>query len=49
LIIVKTVKKLLMLDYGLSNAIFETSNHVFAPKILASMKVAREENSCENK
>jgi hypothetical protein len=30
LIIVKTIKKLLMLDYGLSNAIFETPNHAFA-------------------
>jgi hypothetical protein len=27
LIIVKTVKKTLMLDYGLSNATFETLNH----------------------
>jgi hypothetical protein len=30
LIIIKTTKKLLMLDYGLSNATFETPNHVFA-------------------
>jgi hypothetical protein len=30
LIIVKTTKKSLMLDYGLSNATFETPNHVFA-------------------
>jgi hypothetical protein len=30
LIIVKTTKKLLMLKYGLLNATFETSNHVFA-------------------
>jgi hypothetical protein len=30
LIIVKIVKKSLMLDYGLSNATFETLNHVFA-------------------
>jgi len=30
LIIVKTTKKLLVLDYGFSNAIFETPNHVFA-------------------
>jgi hypothetical protein len=29
LIIVKTAKKLLLLDYGLSNATFETPNHVF--------------------
>jgi hypothetical protein len=29
LIIVKTEKKLLLLDYGLSNATFETPNHVF--------------------
>jgi hypothetical protein len=29
LIIVKTAKKLLMLDYGLSNATFETPNHAF--------------------
>jgi hypothetical protein len=30
LIIAKTAKKLLMLDYGLSNATFETPNHAFA-------------------
>jgi hypothetical protein len=30
LIIVKIAKKLLMLDYGLSNATFETPNHAFA-------------------
>jgi hypothetical protein len=30
LIIMKTTKKSLMLDYGLSNATFETPNHVFA-------------------
>jgi hypothetical protein len=30
LIIVKTTKKLLVLDYGLSNATFETSNHALA-------------------
>jgi hypothetical protein len=30
LIIVKIAKKLLMLNYGLSNAIFETPNHTFA-------------------
>jgi len=29
LIIVKIVKKLLMLDYGLSNATFETPNYAF--------------------
>jgi hypothetical protein len=29
LIIVKTAKKSLMLDYGLSNATFETPNHGF--------------------
>jgi hypothetical protein len=29
LIIVKIVKKSLVLDYGLSNAIFETPNHPF--------------------
>jgi hypothetical protein len=32
LIIVKTIKRLLMLDYGLSNATFETPNHAFAHK-----------------
>jgi hypothetical protein len=31
LIIVKTTKTLLVLDYGLSNATFETPNHAFAP------------------
>jgi hypothetical protein len=31
LIIVKTTKKLLMLDYGLSNATFKPPNHAFAP------------------
>jgi hypothetical protein len=30
LIIAKSVKKLLVLDYGLSNATFEIPNHVFA-------------------
>jgi hypothetical protein len=30
LIIVKTTKKLLVLDYGLSNATFDTSNHAYA-------------------
>jgi hypothetical protein len=30
LIIVKTVKKSLVLDHGLSNATFETPNHAFA-------------------
>jgi hypothetical protein len=30
LIIVKTIKTTLMLNYGLSNATFETPNHVFA-------------------
>jgi hypothetical protein len=30
LLIVKTTKKLLVLDYGLSNATFETPNHAFA-------------------
>jgi hypothetical protein len=30
LIIVKTMKKLLVLDHGLSNATFEPLNHVFA-------------------
>jgi hypothetical protein len=30
LIIVKTEKNLLVLDYGLSNATFETPNHAFA-------------------
>jgi len=30
LIIVKNEKKLLVLDYGLSNATFETPNHAFA-------------------
>jgi hypothetical protein len=29
LIIIKTAKKSLMLDYGLSNATFKTPNHVF--------------------
>jgi hypothetical protein len=29
LIIVKTVKKSLVLDYGLSNGTFETPNHAF--------------------
>jgi hypothetical protein len=29
LIIAKTTKKLLMLDYGLSNVTFETPNHAF--------------------
>jgi hypothetical protein len=33
LIIVKTIKKLLVLNYGLSNATFETLNHVFTPII----------------
>jgi hypothetical protein len=31
LIIVKTTKKLLVLDYGVSNVIFETFKHVLAP------------------
>jgi hypothetical protein len=31
LIIVKTTKKSLVLDYGLSNATFETPNHDFTP------------------
>jgi hypothetical protein len=30
LIIVKTTKKALVLNYGLSNATFETPNHTFA-------------------
>jgi hypothetical protein len=30
LIIIKTTKKLLMLNYGLSNVTFETLNHVIA-------------------
>ncbi len=30
LIIVKSTKKSLMLDYGFSNATFETPNHAFA-------------------
>jgi hypothetical protein len=30
LIIIKIAKKSLVLDYGLSNATFETPNHVFA-------------------
>jgi hypothetical protein len=30
LIIVKITKKLLMLNYGLSNATFKTPNHAFA-------------------
>ncbi len=30
LIIVKIAKKLLVLDYGFSNATFETPNHAFA-------------------
>jgi hypothetical protein len=30
LIIVKIAKKSLVLDYGLSNATFETPNHAFA-------------------
>jgi len=30
MIIVKTTKKSLVLDYGLLNAIFETPNHAFA-------------------
>jgi hypothetical protein len=29
-IIVKTIKKLLMLNYGFSNATFKALNHVFA-------------------
>jgi hypothetical protein len=29
--IVKTTKKSLVLDYGLSNATFEPPNHVFTP------------------
>jgi hypothetical protein len=33
LIIVKTAKILLMLDYGLSNATFETPNHVCAQMV----------------
>jgi hypothetical protein len=33
LIIVKIAKKSLVLDYGLSNAIFEPSNHAFTPKM----------------
>jgi len=33
LIIVKIAKKSLVLDYGLSNATFETLIHVFAPMI----------------
>jgi len=33
LIIVKIAKKSLVLDYGLSNATFETLNYVFAPMI----------------
>jgi hypothetical protein len=31
LIIVKTTKKSLLLDYGLSNATFEPHNHAFHP------------------
>jgi hypothetical protein len=31
LIIVKTAKKSLVLNYGFSSATFETFNHVFAP------------------
>jgi hypothetical protein len=31
LIIIKTAKELLMLDYGISNATFETPNHAFTP------------------
>jgi hypothetical protein len=30
LIIVKTTKKSILLNYGLSNATFETPNHAFA-------------------
>ncbi len=33
LTIVKTTKNLLMLDYGFSNATFDTPNHVFTPQI----------------
>jgi hypothetical protein len=33
LIIVKIIKKLLVLNYGLSSATFETPNHVFALSI----------------
>jgi hypothetical protein len=29
-VIVRTSRKLVVLDYGLSNATFETPNHVFA-------------------
>jgi hypothetical protein len=32
LIIVKSAKKLLVSDNGLSNATFETPNHAFTPK-----------------
>jgi hypothetical protein len=32
LIIVKSAKKLLVLDYGFSNATFETPNHAFTRK-----------------
>ncbi len=32
LIIIKTTKKSLMLDYGLSNTTFEPLNHAFAPR-----------------
>jgi hypothetical protein len=31
LIIIKTTKKSLVLDYGLSNVTFEPPNHVFTP------------------
>jgi hypothetical protein len=34
LIIVKTAKKSLVLNYGLSNATFETPNHVCAQMVL---------------
>jgi len=43
LIIVKTTKKLLMLNYGLSNAIIEPFNHAFT-----HFKKVREEQNNSN-
>jgi hypothetical protein len=41
LISVLNAKKLLMLDYGLSNVIFETPNHAFAHKGYVTLCKAR--------
>jgi hypothetical protein len=38
LITVKIVKKSIMLDYGLSNAIFEPPNHAFAQTFSSIIK-----------